>query len=122
MSVAVNKVNQDIYICDHDYNYWNSSGKVVTIGADGKVRYEYTGQDDKVFAPADVCTDQMGHVLITDYWNHRVHILDQEGRFIQYILTEQQGLSGPTTIGVDGEGYVWVGEDNQCVNVARYLQ
>ena len=34
----------------------------------------------------------MGHILITDCKNHRVHILDQERRFIQYILTSQQGL------------------------------
>ena len=111
MSVAENKVNQDIHVCDHQYHGYNAPGKVVTIGADGKVRYEYTGQDDgKVFAPADVCTDQMGHVLITDFNNNRVHILDQEGQFIQYVLTSQQGMDYPTTIDVDREGYVWMGQ------------
>ena len=122
MSVAVNKVNQDIYICDHVI--WNicSRGKVVTVGADGQLRYEYTGQDGNEFAPVDVCTDQMGHILITDYNNHCVHILDQEGRFIQYFLTSQQGLDLPTTIDVDKEGYGWVGEGKGRVKVVRYLQ
>ena len=123
MSVAVNKVNQDIYICDHEYNAEYSIGKVVTIGADGQLRYEYSGQGGNVFGPVDVCTDQMGHILITDFHNNRVHILDQEGQFIQYVLTSQHGLNCPTTIDVDREGYVWVGEyDNKCVKVARYLQ
>ena len=123
MSVAVNKVNQDIYVCDHKENNRYSAGKVVTIAADGQLRYEYAGQGGKEFAPVDVCTDEMGHVLITDLNNHRVHILDQEGQFIQYILTSQQGLNYPTTIDVNQEGYVWVGEYfNECVKVTRYLQ
>ena len=122
MSVAVNMVNQDIYVCDHKTGSVYSTGKLVTVGADGKLRYEYTGQGGKEFAPVDVCTDQMGHILITDFYNHRVHILDQGGRFIQYVLTSQQGLHKPTTIDVDREGYVWVGEYNNCVKVARYLQ
>ena len=116
--VAVNKVNQDIYVCD--------SRKLIAIKADGQLRYEYTGQGDSKFSSSDVCTDQMGHVLITDRNNHRIHILDQEGRFIQYILTSQQGLQRPVTIDVDTEGYVWVGEwvdyDKGCVKGARYLQ
>ena len=108
--VAVNKVNQDIYICDHERRTYDSPGKLIVAGADGKLRYEYTGQGDSMFTPVEVCTDQMGHILITDYSNHRVHMLDQEGRFIRYVLTSQQGLCKPVTIDVDREGYVWVGE------------
>ena len=126
--VAVNKVNQDIYICDLEGYYYSSPGKLLAVGADGRLRYEYTGQSDSELTPEDVCTDQMGHVLITDCQNHRVHILDQEGRFIQYILTKQQGLGRPVTIDVDREGYVWVGGNHSddedytsSVKVSRYL-
>ena len=126
LSVAMNKLNQDIYICDHKANSHYSLGKVIAVGADGQLRYEYSGQGDKVFAPVDVCTDQMGHVLITDGANHRVHILDQEGRFIQYILTSQQGLKRSYAIDTDNEEYVWVGRyispSKGQVNVARYLR
>ena len=116
--VAVNKVNNDINICD--------KRKLIAITADGQLRYEYTGQGDSKFDSQDVCTDQLGHILITDYHNHRIHILDQDGQFIQYIMTSKQELHKPTTIEVDKEGYVWVGEyvgsDKSRVNVARYLQ
>ena len=126
ISVAENKVNQDIYICEHDKNHDYSPGKVIAVDVDGQLRYEYSGQGDKVFCPVGVCTDQMGHVLITDFHNNCVHILDQEGRFIQHILTEQQGLKQPNAIDVDKEGYVWVGEyinyNKGHVKVARYLQ
>ena len=121
ISVAVSKVNHDIYICDHGEKNYYSPGKVIAVGADGQLRYEYSRQGDSAFIPLAVCTDQMGHVLITDNKNHRVHILDQEGQFIQYILTSQQGLKWPNTIDIDREGYVWVGQF-ECVKVSRYLQ
>ena len=123
--VAVNKANKDIYIVDRTCL---DKGKVIAVGAVGQPRYEYTGQGDKALNPADVCTDHMGHVLIADYNSNSVHILDQEGQFIQYVLTSQQGLQEPGTMDVDTEGYVWVGEkhcgDNSYhgyVKVSRYL-
>ena len=64
----------------------------------------------------------MGHILIADTDNDRVRILDQEGRFIQYILTSQQGLHKPRNIDVDREGYVWVGGYGGSIKVAKYLQ
>ena len=121
MSVCVNKVNQDIYICDKEEDAFYFAGKVIAVAANGKLRYEYTGQGDSDFTPVEMCSDQIGHVLITDSGNHRVHMLDKEGKFIQYILTSQQGLHEPKTIDVDKEGHVWVGE-NSSVSVARYLQ
>ena len=124
--VAVNKVNQDIYICDHD-SFDSYRGKLIAVWIDGQQRFKYTGQGDKDFYPSNVCTDQIGHVFIADRYNHRVHMLNQEGQFIQYILTSQQGLRRPVTIDVDSDGYVWVGEDHGIYNkgyvkMARYLQ
>ena len=81
MSVAVNRVNQDIYICDREHSF-TYGGKLKAVGADGKLRYEYSGQGDKDFTPLDVCTDEMGRVITTDRDNDRVQILDQEGRFL----------------------------------------
>ena len=122
MSVAVNKVNQNIYVCDHEENCINSTGKVMTIGTDGQLLYEYSGQDSKNFYPVKICTDLIGHIFITDLNNHCIHILDQEGKFVQYVLTSEQGLNEPTIIDVDSEGYVWVAEFyNRCVKVASYL-
>ena len=126
MRVATNKVNQDIYICDHERNGYETAGKVIVVGANGKSRYEYSGQGDGNFTPVEVCTDAMGRVLITDVGNGRVHILDRDGQFIQYILTSEQGLGQPNAIDVDTEGFVWIGGyvdiNNGRMKVARYLQ
>ena len=123
--VSVNKVNKHIYICDYEKYSRGSVGKVIALGGDCEIKYEYTGQGDSKFTPLDVCTDQMGHVLITDHDNHRVHILDQEGQFMQYILTSQGLLHQPVSIvDVDSDGYVWVGEKDSYryhVKVVKYL-
>ena len=133
MAVAVNKVHQDIYICDHEKDDHCSSGKIIALTSDGCPRYEYSGKPEPSqpeFWPTDVCTDQMGHVLIADHNSSRVHILDRKGRFKQFV----QGLSSMTffclwvnTIDVDRDGYVWVGHISDMPTegrfmVARYLQ
>ena len=110
LKVAANKVNQDIYVCDHEAEFFYSFGKVLAFRSDGQLRYQYSGQCDEHFCPVEVCTDYTGHVLLTDHNKHRVHILDQEGRFIQYVQSSDHGLHQPATLDSDGEGLVWVGE------------
>ena len=131
LSIAVNKVNKDIYICDHD-GMPSTHGKIMAFGDDGQFLYEYLGQDSPEspwyhpFTPVEVCTDTMGHIFITDNANDRVHLLDRKGQFISYILTSEQGMNHPNTIDVDGEGYIWVGQMVDffigCVKVAKYLE
>ena len=113
--VAQNKVNSNLYINDND--------KVLALDKDYKVRYEYKGQGNREsFLPRGLCTDNTGHVLITDSDNQRVDILDQDGVFLQYLLTEEQGLVKPWSIDVDSEGKAWVGEELGRVKVVKYLQ
>ena len=119
--VAQSKVNSDLYISDAGRM---GAGKVVALDKDYRVRYEYTGQGDGKysFSPCGLCTDKAGHILITDSLNHRVHILDRDGQFRQFLLTGEQGLRGPYSIDVDSEGNPWVGEEGGGVKVVKYLQ
>ena len=114
--VAQSKINNDLYISDF------SGHNVLALDKDYRVRYEYTGQSDKgSFYPRGLCTDNAGHVLLTDWSNNRVHILDKEGKFLQYLLTGQKGLLEPYDIDVDSEGNAWVGKWFG-VKVVKYLQ
>ena len=115
-SVAQNKINSDLYISDR-------VGKVLALDKEYRLRYEYTGQSDgRSFGPNGLCTDDDGCILITDVRNDRVDILDKDGRFLQYLLTGEQGLRYPVSIDVDSEGNAWVGEWEGGVKVAKYLQ
>ena len=120
--LAVSKVNRDIYICDTLGDTYNAH--LLAFGEDGQLRYEYSGQGDNDLSVGGLCTDHLGHILIADPKYHTVHILDINGRFLQYILTSEQGLDWPRSIDVDLEGYVWVGEQLHigCVKVVKYLR
>ena len=115
--VAQNKVNNDLYVCDKNTKL-NSSGKIVALDAYYHLRYQYTGQRDTTFLPMNLCTDSAGRILITDYWNNRVHILDKDGQFLQYL----QGLELPVSIDRDSDGNVWIGELYGGVKVVKYLK
>ncbi|KAK3106361.1 hypothetical protein FSP39_018486 [Pinctada imbricata] len=70
---------------------------------DGDFITEYTGHEDSVFTPVDVCSDDNGQVFITDYSNSRVHILNKDGDFKCY-LEEEPGWNGTEIL--DGIKYV----------------
>ena len=123
LRVAQSKVNGDLYIADKTDEGTLDSGKVLAIGKDYKVRYEYTGGPDneESFFPYGICTDEAGHVLIIDCHNDRVHILGRDGQFLQYLLIGKQGLREPYSIDVDSAGNAWVGETAGRVKVAKYI-
>ena len=102
--LAVNNVNQNLYICNRSEPH----RKVIALDVDFAVRYQYNGLDDQTFDPTEICADKLGRVLITDQRNRTVHVLDQDGGFLHYLRNDVFQM--PTTIGVDSEGNVWVGE------------
>ena len=110
--MAQNKVNNDLCICDQ------GNKNIVALDTSYNSRYQYTGQD---LSPMDLCTDSAGRVLIIDY-NNSVHILDKDGKFLQFLLTDEQGLRLPVSIDTDNEGRAWVEQFSGKVRVVKYIQ
>ena len=121
-AIAINKVNQDMYISDQ-----GEPKKVVALDHNYKLRYVYTGPDEGPFYPMEICTDNMGNVLIIDL-DHRVYVLDNDCNFIRYLLPN--GIGRWNTIDVDNDGNVWIGEEGPAtweteegfINVYKYLE
>ncbi|XP_061192360.1 uncharacterized protein LOC133200588 [Saccostrea echinata] len=109
-------INGDI--CTSD----NVKDAVVVVNKSGQHRFSYTGQELR-FYPYGICTDVLGHILVCDHYGDTVHLLDQDGQFLSLLLTQQHGVEGPSSVCVDDEKNLHVGQrDNNTLTVFKYLQ
>ncbi|XP_062610741.1 uncharacterized protein LOC134272539, partial [Saccostrea cucullata] len=89
----------------------NGAKAVVLVNQAGKLKFGYTGHihtpKNKQFTPKGITTDSQSHILIADFKNGCVHIIDQEGRFLCFI---DCGLMKPIGLCVDSNDNMFVAQ------------
>ncbi|XP_062605707.1 uncharacterized protein LOC134267529 [Saccostrea cucullata] len=113
-------INNDICITEE------SMRNVIVTDVDFDLRFMYDGNlklgTFKKFTPRDICCDTFGHILIADFSNRVIHMIDENGHFMLYLLTKEDDLSYPHGLCVDGENRLWVAERfSKKIKVFQYL-
>nr|XP_022311684.1 tripartite motif-containing protein 3-like [Crassostrea virginica]XP_022311685.1 tripartite motif-containing protein 3-like [Crassostrea virginica]XP_022311686.1 tripartite motif-containing protein 3-like [Crassostrea virginica] len=106
-------------VCVSDVN----ADTVVVVDKTGRVRFRYDGapaRREKSFDPRGIVTDALSQIIVTDYNNDCLHVLDQDGQFLRCV--DDCGLEKPVRLSVDSEGRLWVvsGKSGE-IKVIEYL-
>jgi hypothetical protein len=97
---------------------------VVVVNKSGRVRFRYDGtpaRRKESFNPRHIVTDSLNQIIVADYNNACLHILDHRGQFLRCV--DNCGLDKPNGLSEDSEGRLWVGlRDSGEVKVIQYMK
>jgi streptogramin lyase len=86
---------------------------------DPKGGYIGTGVD-KDFDPRDICCNSKGNIIISDFTNNVIHILDQDGNVERLLNTASHDLRQPVTIATDVNDRIWVTFNDGNIIIIKY--
>ncbi|KAJ8311055.1 hypothetical protein KUTeg_001013 [Tegillarca granosa] len=91
-------INGDIVVVD-DYT---KTVVVVDQGGHKKATYDAKNENlTKPFHPRFIATDKLGQIFISDYENSVVHLLDKDGVFLEFLISDKNGCSEPFGLSID---------------------
>ncbi|XP_048239480.1 tripartite motif-containing protein 2-like isoform X1 [Haliotis rufescens] len=95
---------------------------LVSVTSEGEAVFTYTPTGDRALTgPQGITTTSTGDILLVDWASHKVIQLTESGRFVRDVLTQQDGLSCPRGICLDGDGFLYVTCD-PYVKVFTFVQ
>ena len=96
------------------------SNKVVWLDSKGQVLRTYGDRLEEAMSdPQHVVRHTEGYLLISDYDNHRLHLLNRKGAFLQYLLCKDRDhVESPIAISMDEQaGLLAVSCDDKSMMV-----
>jgi len=117
---VVETPNRNLIVTDRE----EGKLRVTCIDHEGCRKFVYTGpkhvQMKQPFNPLGLCCDRAGNTLVTDWANHCVHLINSDGEFKGFILSQKDGLFKPNAMVLDKGGQLWIGDGNSTVRVYKY--
>lgn len=100
-----------------------SRGEVVVFKETGELSFRYNGRYpppnwNEDFSSSGIATDRYCHILIADTGSKCIHIIDQNGKFLQDI---DCGNRKPSGLRIDSFGFLFVDDKkSRCGEIAKY--
>ena len=111
--------NGDICVSDR-----NTAETVTVVDRTGRVRFRYDGTPAGIktsIDPIGIVTDSLSQIIVSDYNNNCLHIIDQNGKFQKCV--DNCGLQSPWGLSVDSKGRLWVALNGEnVIKVIKYLK
>ena len=97
----------------------DSSSELVILSSSGLLKSVYQGQGlDEDFVAQDVICDPAHNILVSDHYNHSIHLLGPDGGFLRFLLTYKD-MREPSTLSLYNST-LWVGSNTGAVKVYHY--
>ena len=95
----------------------SGNNSIVCVSRDGKLRWEHK-EVGRVYGL--VC-DWYANIVVAEYDNNQITLLDSEGKKITTLLTNKDGICLPRSLALDTQGNLWVGQENN-VKIFKYIR
>ncbi|XP_013421546.1 tripartite motif-containing protein 2-like [Lingula anatina] len=95
---------------------------VFILSPTGSLLHTYTGSgQNKLCCPCGVCVDQYDNIMVADHSTNKIHIISIDGKFVQFLATEDDGLQVPFGLTINHDGDIAVSQDEGEIKVFRYM-
>ena len=92
-------------------------GDVCVCYEDGGLKFVYSGHGGEFYS-IDICCDTLCNILCTNVLDDSVHVIDNDGAFLEYLLTSDTCVTMPTAVALYRDA-LWVGSLLGYVRVYR---
>lgn len=106
------------------YSTENNIGDVCAYDADmlvvGELKDEFDSDTTELRSGRNIVTDSLSQIVVTDYNNSCLHIIDQNGLFLKCLKCH--GLKQTNALSLDNDGRLWEGLfESGEIKVKQYM-
>lgn len=102
----------------------DTKNPLTVLSPEGVPLYTYGSKgsgEGQLRIPTGVCVDRYDNIIIADSDNHRIHLLNRDGKFVKYVVTKRDGLRYPLAVAINNEGDLVVTQLKGEVKVFKYV-
>ncbi|XP_013421550.1 tripartite motif-containing protein 2-like [Lingula anatina] len=95
---------------------------VFILSPTGSLLHTYTGSGQhQRCEPNVVCVDQYDNIMIADCYTNKIHIISNDGEFVKFLATKDDGLQIPLGLTINHDGDLAVSQYGGKIKVFRYM-